>query len=286
MTHKHTKVRAWIFTLNNYTEEDKTKFINFKDNKQIKYFICGCEIAPTTGTPHIQGYIHFVNAKTREQTRKFISLRAHLKKAKGEDTHNQAYCSKENLLCEYGTPAQPGSRTDIKKMKQQINDHVPLKEIIQDCTSYQAMRTAELLSKYQSAPPIQKRNIYWFYGPTGCGKTYAAMELVNMDTTRVHKKNNSLDYWQLYHGQELIILDDFRPNLCKFTDLLGLLDIYPYQLPVKFGAMYLAPTTKTIVITAPMHPKDMYFSNDEELQQLLRRIDLIKEFNIKYIKHI
>lgn len=274
MTQTH-KVRAWIFTLNNYTPEDCEKFINFKDNKQIKYFICGKEIAPTTGTPHIQGYIHFVNAKTREQTRKFISLRAHLKKAKGEDVHNQAYCSKENLLCEYGTPAQPGKRNDLTQLRELVNNNVRIDDVVSQCTNYQQIRYTELLFKYKKMPPKQKRVIKWYYGISGTGKTYTAIEESNED---YYITMNTLKWWDGYTGQKYIIIDELRANTCEFQTLLRLLDMYPYRIETKGGSMWIQPTTTHIIITSSQSPRDMYIFKDEELRQLLRRIDEIKEF--------
>lgn len=60
-------VRAYCITINNYTEENWVKLTTISDHKlagQVKYLIVAKETAPETGTPHIQGYISFKQAKT------------------------------------------------------------------------------------------------------------------------------------------------------------------------------------------------------------------------------
>jgi len=49
------KFRNWVFTLNNYTDEDIARLAN--PYEQVKFIAYGKEIAPTTETPHFQGYI-------------------------------------------------------------------------------------------------------------------------------------------------------------------------------------------------------------------------------------
>ena len=44
--------RNFIFVLNNYTEEDVERLTKFP----CRYIVFAKEIAPTTGTPHLQGY--------------------------------------------------------------------------------------------------------------------------------------------------------------------------------------------------------------------------------------
>jgi len=49
------KFRNWVFTLNNYTDDDIDRLAN--PYEQVKYIAYGKEIAPTTETPHLQGYL-------------------------------------------------------------------------------------------------------------------------------------------------------------------------------------------------------------------------------------
>ena len=64
--------------------------------------------------------------------------------------------------------------------------------------------------------------------------------------------------------------------MIKLSDLLRLLDRYPYTVPLKCGhAQFLA---KRIYITSPFHPKDWYPNCGEQMKQLFRRISKIRYF--------
>lgn len=60
-----------------------------------KYWIVGKEIG-AQGTPHLQGYCYFDNAKKWDQIVKwFDNPRVHLEVAKGNKSQNFKYCSKD-----------------------------------------------------------------------------------------------------------------------------------------------------------------------------------------------
>lgn len=52
------RARPFVFTINNYTEDDVDRIKNYRG---LHYACVGREIAPTTGTPHLQGYIRTTN---------------------------------------------------------------------------------------------------------------------------------------------------------------------------------------------------------------------------------
>lgn len=48
----------WMFTLNNYTEEEFILLTTrLNSNDRVQYYVIGRDIAPTTGTRHLQGFI-------------------------------------------------------------------------------------------------------------------------------------------------------------------------------------------------------------------------------------
>ena len=67
-----------------------------------------------------------------------------------------------------------------------------------------------------------------------------------------------------------------RKDFMKFHLLLRLLDRYSYRIQTKGSTRQFV--AKTIIITAPYHPDEMY-NNREDINQLIRRIDDIKEFD-------
>lgn len=85
-----------MFTLNNYKQEDIKKLIDLtKDkNSQVRYIVFQEELAKTTGTEHLQGYIVFNNAR-RLKTVGGILRRAYWAEAKGTGRQNSEYCTKQ-----------------------------------------------------------------------------------------------------------------------------------------------------------------------------------------------
>ncbi len=72
-------------------------------------------------------------------------------------------------------------------------------------------------------------------------------------------------------------MDDFRPEDMKFQKLLRLLDYNPLRLEVKGG--YRQFKAELVIITCPKPPESCYLEAGEDLEQLVRRIDKIKEFS-------
>lgn len=92
------KQRHFIFTHNNYTEDD---IENYK-KLDTTYIIFGYETAPTTGTPHLQGYFHTKNPRTLSGIRKQFP-KASIRIPDGPPKSQFDYCSKDGKYFERGT---------------------------------------------------------------------------------------------------------------------------------------------------------------------------------------
>lgn len=86
-----SKYRAFCFTLNNYTDDDYTYLINL----DTRYSIIAKEVAPTTGTPHLQGYLYFKNQRHLSSLLKQFPT-AHWEVAHGDTERNMKYIKKGN----------------------------------------------------------------------------------------------------------------------------------------------------------------------------------------------
>lgn len=267
------RTRNYCFTLNNYTEEDELTLTQYEGNKQIKYLIVGKEIGEQ-GTPHLQGFIIFQNAKTFNQVKAFLGDRYHIERTIGSAQQNIAYCSKDNEYIEFGELPQQGSRKDIQQVKQMVKEGKSMSEIVEQATSYQSIRMAEICKKYQPIQPRDKPEVRYYWGGTGCGKTRLAYEELGMENTWVN--SNTLQWFDGYDGQENVIIDDFRGNQCSFAFLLRLLDRYPMKVPIKGGFVNWNP--KRIFITSTNSPYNVYSDEKitENIEQLIRRIDIIQ----------
>lgn len=265
-----TRSRSWIMTINNPTNADKASLCGL----EVEYMIVGREhFNDPDLTPHFQCYIRWKNAKTFSRMKKLFP-RAHLKVARGTDKDNKKYCSKEEVLMEKGEPSEQGSRNDLKGITDMILHNPCMDYIIDNVSSLQAIRTAEKLMVYREPRRSWKTEIYWFHGATGTGKSRRAYELYPDAYTAM----DTGQWWEGYDGDEVVIIDDMRRDFLKFHQLLKLFDRYPYRVEVKGGSrQFLA---KTIVVTSCYSPSDMFDTRQEEdIQQLLRRITEIKSFD-------
>lgn len=153
----------------------------------------------------------------------------------------------------------------------------PINEVVFSATSYQSARHAELLYKYMPMPKVVKRVIKWYWGATGTGKTLTATK----EYEDYYITMKDLKWWDGYFGQKCIIIDDFRKDFCTFHELLRLLDSYQYRIQSKGTSQWIHPNTECIIITSA-YPPDEVYSTREDIGQLIRRIDEIKEFkNLK-----
>lgn len=260
--------RNYCFTLNNYKETDVDCISNIQG---YKYLIIGHEIG-AKGTPHLQGYIMFKNARNYESVKNYIK-RWHVEIAKGSPHENFVYCSKDNKYTEFGErPKGQGFRSDIDHIKSLVKSNTSIKEIYENCNSYQALRFAEKGLELYSAKRNWKPKVFWYYGSTGTGKTKRALE----ECPEAWISGRNLKWWQGYECQTEVIIDDFRKDFCTFHELLRILDRYPYTVEIKGGSRQLL--AKVIIITSPYDPWHTYETR-EDIGQLIRRIDKIINFD-------
>lgn len=264
------KSRTWMFVINNYTDNDIQKVLTLSNDSKVRYCIVGKEIAPSTNTPHLQGYVRFVDAKTRRTVSKKIP-RARLQIAVAGDEKNMKYCSKDNnLLVETGKPSEQGKRTDLDDIKKMILDgEKTLIDIQFECTNYQQMKMAETLYKgYNSTKKrTHETKIIWIYGPSGSGKS----QWVAKKYPDAWWSGENGNWFEGYDNQKVAVFDDFRADFCKFHVLLRLANGVPYTVNIKGSSRQWLP--ETICITTPYSPLEIYKNRtDEDLYQLIRRI--------------
>lgn len=260
--------RAYTFTTNNYKDD----YIDYLKSLDKKYLIVGKEIAPTTGTKHLQGYIYWNNGKTFKATSKILHG-SRIAIAKGTAQENQIYCKKEGDWYEEGTCPDQGKRNDLEHIKNCIKEGQNMRTMIENNTirNYQQLRTSECLMKYLEPKRTWKPEIKWYWGASGTGKTKTAFE----ECKDPYVSGRDLKWWEGYDAHEEIIIDDFRADFCKFHELIRILDRYEFRNECKGASRQLL--CKKIIITSCYHPEQAYKTR-EDIWQLVRRIDEIRRF--------
>lgn len=261
---------AWCFTYNNYTEEDYARICEI----DCQYLIVGKEVAPETGTKHLQGYIKFYNARFFTATKALLGPGVHLEKAKGSPEENRAYCSKAGDFFEKGDVPRKGKRTDLEKLAKMVTDgHYEQivtdypKEIILHDRGLRALKYQVELSTIWSEIP--DKQVIWIWGPSGTGKTTRAREMTQ-GTNRYIKVGGTGKWFDGYMGQEVAVLEELRPSDIPDSLLLQILDKWTMQVETKGGMTVWKAAT--VIVTTPLSPEAFWTGKPEDIKQLKRRI--------------
>lgn len=260
-------------------------------NPEVTYMLAGVETCPKTGKLHLQGLTIFKNPVSFSGAMKAIQMNAFaeglkpgfLSEFKKPPAANIAYCKKEGkVVVEWGEMPQQGQVKANNVIRDMVGAGANMAEVAEVANNFAQLRFAEKLIEMR---PIPKRGnppqVHWFWGPTGSGKTRTAIEEAteHWGAGEVWISGGNLRWWQGYHGQKAVIIDDFRSDFCSFVTLLRVLDRYPFSVEVKGGSAWLG--AEEIWITCPGVPEWTFsHENAEDVRQLLRRVTEIREFTL------
>lgn len=93
-TNPQSQRAKWVFTWNNYSDEANTILKYFFEGycKELGY---GREVAPTTGTPHLQGYFHLSKKLRFDQVKKLLPKEINFRTMGGTIAQNKVYAVKD-----------------------------------------------------------------------------------------------------------------------------------------------------------------------------------------------
>lgn len=276
--------RGYVFTLNNYTPEEVENVKLLADTDEVRYLVFGHEVAPTTGTPHLQGFILFENQTAFGTVRKLIP-RANIQTRRATDFQASEYCKKEGDFFEAGTAPQQGRRFDIENAVKAILDGTTTTtEIVTEnptlyICAHRALDKVQSIRISNTTSVIRKeqREAVWYYGGAGVGKSKRVFEQVKDDSFYLYPYDG--DWMDSYDGQKYIVFDDFRGQV-PYNALLRLTDPWynSYQCRRRGTVPYPCVSDK-IVITSALPPWEVYgslLSKSDSLKQLFRRVKIIQ----------
>ncbi len=318
------KGRGWTVVINNFSAEDREKLERIYTNGLVgarsertrcDYLIYQLERGDNTGTPHVQGYLHFSAPVTlrsilQSLQRNSGALVASVRIANGSAQQNKDYCSKDDTRIEgpdsgpheFGEmPRERGKRRDLSILIGLVKDGAKRSKCYdtEPVAMLQYCNGINQMFKHYSKHRQHKTHVVWMWGPPGSGKTRAAhtyydglseearTQIDAAEHERYYIKSCDNKWWCGYDGQPIVILDDLRPDSAfSFPFLLLLFDRYPLMMESKGGQVSFI--SHYIIVTSPVNPVVFYSRllqankvlPEEDPMQLYRRIDEVKQFTM------
>lgn len=276
-----------MFTINNPAKSDVEAITCEQNFRAIVYQF---EIAPETGTPHIQGYVEFSRSMRPASVQKILGGRAYIYVRLGSQSDAVRYVTKTDTRRPGSDPMRYGTLKD-----ECLGGHSAFEDLREalessDQISKVAKDHFEMLMKYRCSaiwyrnlnPPKRdwKPSVDVFYGDPGTGKTRSAAEKYPSAYWLAPPNVRGGPIWFTgYEGEEDIIIDDFY-GWMPWTQLLRLIDRYPMVVHVHGNVVPFLG--KRIIFTSNVHPKKWYDyekSVHMKLPALMRRIDKVTRYH-------
>jgi hypothetical protein len=206
----------FVFTLNNTTEKH-IELLKIT-SQECAVFVAGLEHAPTTGTPHLQGYFETYQRKRLSSAKQLLVREALIAVAYGTREQNLTYCTKEgNVLIEKLQRLSP-VQEHYKKLidvaqtgdRFKVAGDFPKEHVTYNATIEKLIARGHV-SKPRWGGNLKHKN-FWIGGLTGTGKSRWADSIT--DPVFQYRKNGNT--WWCGYAEELhkvVIIEDLDPKL-------------------------------------------------------------------------
>jgi len=268
--------RDWCFTVNNYKPADEALL----QQLDSKYLIYGREVAPETGTEHLQGYVYFKDAKVGSAVVKLMPRATWIGKRRSKDIDKAIdYCTKDGTNNDYheqgdrpcnqaekGRRGVEAARWAIKKAR--TGDLAAIEDEQPDLFIKYGPRLEQLYVPPNK--PLDALEHEWWVGPTGTGKSRLLWELYpDHYSKRINK------WWDGYKRQDVVAIEEWSPEARLTTQALKQwADHYPFPGEIKGGGMQGLRPRKLIILSN--YTIEQCFDRSEDREPMLRRFKVIR----------
>lgn len=283
--------------------------------------------------PHIHAMLSFQNARSLNSVAKQLSDKPQQLQAwKGDSNNGYAYlihATKDAQSQHQYSPKEVVANFDYEKLICQITTEIKGKQIksnmgvlldalyngaitkkeleetltgsqygkarrqIEDVWAKYLQRNAEEWRKQMKSQNKYVR-VIWISGCAGVGKTSLAKDYAKKIGQEYFISGSSRDIFQNYAGEHIMILDEFRPHIIAYHDLLKITDPFGIENEVMAPSRYYdkALACEIFIITSPYDPLGYYTESFkgqdpkqivDSFEQLNRRITLYIMMDEDYI---
>lgn len=279
---------AYMVVLNNYTQEEMEHYLNIGRNlgsHGLQYVIIGREQG-ASGTPHLQCVFYFNNQRMFNSVRQLLSDRGRLRFPHIEPCRNTFrsidYCKKEDDFTQFGVPPmdpvaarKKGGEAEKARWKRvrQLANEGNFEEIEDKLYVTQVGNIHKVHMHFRNSLPLPDSALIqaeFFYGPTGCGKSWYAREAFREGG--IYPKTPE-KWWDNYDREDTVLIDDIDPATAQLLvrDIKVWADHYRFNAPIKGGMINIRP--RRIVITSNYTFAEL-FTKPQDLAPLQRRFNI------------
>lgn len=274
-----SRKRSFVFTLNNPSDTDEQRIQGIAH----RYLCYGREVAPTTGTRHLQGYICFDNGKTVSAVRRLLTG-CHVEIARGSPTQCRDYCTKDADYFEDGQlPIEPAKKGELEQQRwrdARTNAIAGELDEIPDQIFVQHFNTIRSIAAHYAPESVSLPEVcgVWLFGTSGTGKTEAVRQRFPGAYCKMPNK-----WWDGYdvrsREHRVVYLDDVDPQHVRwiphFLKIWG--DKHPFRGEAKGTTLNLRP--RVFIVTSQYRIEEMGF-NPEDCAAIARRYVQIEKIKI------
>jgi len=267
-----SRSRGWVFTWNNYGDDWRAVL----DGVQCVYIVAGKEIAPTTDTAHLQGYVYFRHPQRAAGVRRSLPG-SHVESAKGTPLQCDTYCRKEDPdpYARGIRPVGPEEKGEKEKRRWEEAWEFAKAGRIEEIPADIRVRQYGVLRRIERdyMPPVERLPGpcgLWIWGAAGSGKTRSVLDTY----PDAYPKPRS-QWWDGYQGQPIVYVDDIDIYDVKLGGSLKLwADAYPFIGEIKGGSQKIRPTR--LIVTSQYRIEEIW-TDRETREALLRRFVVVKK---------
>lgn len=277
-----SKSKRWCFTINHPENEPRP-------TQRVNYMVWEYEKGEMMGTLHIQGYVRFSARLMMNQVKKELQIpTAHLVVARGTETQNRDYCTKEpaegtvpTIIGTFDPGPTQGRRTDLEAVSAAVLSGRTLRATALEYPAqyikyHQGIRALHQLVTPQP-PELRNVSVVVLWGQTDTGKSHR----VTLQYNARYVVTAGRGPFDMYDNEKVLVFEEFNPSDWPIRKMNMLLDKYKLRLDCRYFDKWAR--WELVIIISNQHPDHWYMMESPPvLAAFKRRLTRIIEVHHKY----